>query len=145
MRTLAVLVFLLFAGAAVAQEEESPKVRKARHENELEKEAERTDEACGTKLTIEIDWASFEADPEAWASRSVSGFCDGPFGALRRLCEGAKARAYIARTVKSVVCRAAKDKAGWKSLRKGTVIEWLVPPDAANADAYAKAQLLENL
>lgn len=138
-------LLLLTAAPAWAQEEESPKVKKARHENELEKEGESTDQACGTKLKVSIDWASFEANPEAWSDKSISGYCDSGLGALRTLCAGPKAKAYVAKTLKEYVCRAVKSKDEWKALRKAGTLEWLVPPDAVNADSYAKAELLKNL
>lgn len=139
------LLSLASGPAVFAQDEESPKVKKARLENELEKEGESTDQACGTKLKVTIDWASFEANPAAWSDKSVSGYCESGLGALRRLCEGKKGKAYIEKTAKEYVCRAVKTKAEWKLIRKGGVIEWLVSPDAVNADSYAKAQALKNL
>ncbi|MCK6550069.1 hypothetical protein L6R52_29815 [Myxococcota bacterium] len=125
-------------------EEESEKVRKARSENELEKEAESTDAKCGTKLAVSIDWASFDADA-AWQGRSVSGYCEAPLGALRSFCEGKNARAHIEKKVKKLVCRAAKDKSGWKVKVDGDTVEWHVSPDSVNNDAYAKNQLLRTL
>ena len=138
-------LLLLSAAPAWAQEEESPKVKKARSENELEKEGESTDQACGTKLKVSIDWASFEANPAGWSDKSVSGYCESGLGALRSLCEGQKAKAYVAKTVKEYVCRAVKTKEEWKAVRKAGTLEWLIPPDAVNADSYAKAELLKNL
>ena len=132
-------------GASVAwAQEESDKVRKARSENELEKTAEDTDKACGTKLAVTIDWASFDADP-AWKNNSVSSYCSGPLEALARLCEGAAVRAYAAKSVKTLSCRAVKAKAEWALVAKAGALEWRVPPDAVNADAFAKAELLRKL
>lgn len=145
-RTLAAsLCALALALASPAQgQEESDKVRKARSENELEKTAEDTDKACGTKLTVTIDWASFDADP-AWKNNSISSYCSGPLEALARLCEGTAVRAYAAKAVKSLRCRAVKAKAEWALVAQAGALEWRVPPDASNADAFAKAELLRKL
>jgi hypothetical protein len=146
MRSIQWIVALsLLASPVFADDEESPKVKRARLENELEKEAESTDEKCGTKIAVKIDWASFDANPNGWQGKSISGYCEAPLGQLRYLCEGAKAKAYIQQAVKEYVCFAAKDKAGWKAVRKSGIVEWHVSPDSVNNDAYAKEQLLKNL
>lgn len=145
MRGLAIITALaLSSSSAFAAEEESEKVRKARTENELEKEAESTDQACGTKLSVAIDWAGFDAD-EGWKGRSVSGYCEAPLGALRRFCEGKNAKEHLSKRVKKLVCKAAKDKSGWKVEVRGDTVEWHVSPDSVNNDAYAKDQLLRTL
>jgi hypothetical protein len=143
MKTLFVVTLALAPLGALAQEE-SDKVRKARSENELEKTAESTDAACGTKLAVAIDWASFDADPE-WKARSVSGYCGAPLDKLRHLCEGAASKAYVAKTVKRLECRAVKAKEQWALVVKGAVVEWLVPPSAVNAEDFAKRSFLKNL
>lgn len=134
--------FLLLSPARA--EEESAKVRTARLESELEKEAQSTDAACGTKLAVKIEWAGFEG-VDAWKDKSVSGYCEAPLGALRTLCDGAASKAHIQKTVKTFVCKAAKDKSGWKVVSKSGTVEWHVSPDSTNNDAYAKEQLLRNL
>lgn len=147
MKTRRIALILLSGvlfGASVAEAEESEKVRRVRYESELEKEAESTDEKCGTKLTTRIDWASFEAD-ERWQQKSLSGYCANPLSALRRFCEGEKAKAHIQKTVKRLTCRAVKDKSEWRLVVKGDELQWLVTPEAVNADDFAKAQLLRNL
>lgn len=145
MKTTVALLFLCFAASpALAQPDESDKVRKARSENELEKTAESADGVCGTKLAVSIDWASFDANPE-WKSRSISSYCGEPLDTLRRLCEGAAVKAYVAKSVKRLDCKAVKGKAEWAVVAKDGVIEWRVPPDAVNAGDFAKAQLLRNL
>ncbi|MCA9550113.1 MAG: hypothetical protein KC933_08765 [Myxococcales bacterium] len=131
-------------GASVAHAEESEKVRHARYESELEQEAESTDAKCGTKIATSIDWASFEGDAE-WQKRSIASYCGSPLSALRRFCEGEKAKAYIQKTTKKLVCRAVKSKAEWKLLVKDGTLTWLIPPDATNADDFARAQLLRSL
>ena len=141
-RTVVLLMTMSIASSARA--EESEKVRHARFENELEKEAESTDQKCGGKLAVKIEWEGFAAD-EQWSNKSISGYCEAPLGALRNFCAGKQAKEYIAKRVKEVVCKAAKDKAGWKVELKGHVLEWHVSPDSVNNDAYAKNQLLRKL
>lgn len=131
-------------GASIAHAEESEKVRRARYESALEQEAESTDAKCGTKISTHIVWASFEGDPE-WDKRSIASYCGSPLSALRRFCEGDKAKAYIQKTTKKLVCRAVKGKADWKLLAKDGTLTWQVPPDATNADDFARAQLLRGL
>lgn len=143
-RALGLMSPLLLLVTPAFAEEESDKVKKARYETELEKEADGVNEKCGLKLDTEIDWASFDADPR-WKDKSVSGYCDAPFGVLRSYCEGKNAQAYIQKNVKKIVCRAVKEKGQWKVVVKGGVIEWQVPPEAVNADEFARQQLLRNL
>jgi hypothetical protein len=143
MKKLLIALFPLLLAAGPA--EESEKVRKARLENELEKELDGVNEKCGTKLTVSIDWASFDADPKGWEGRSVSGYCEAPLSALARFCEGERSRAYIQKNVETITCHAAKDKAGWKAVAVKGNLHWHVPPDSVNNDAYARAQLLQNL
>jgi hypothetical protein len=135
---------LVLAAMPVSAEEESEKVHRARQENELEKEAESTDQKCGGKIAARIEWGGFDADAR-WKDKSISGYCEAPLGALRSFCEGANARALIAKKVRSFVCKAAKDKTAWRAEVKGEVLEWHVPPDAVNNDPYAKNQLLRAL
>lgn len=140
-------IVLLFAGMALthpAYGEESEKVRKARYENELEKEMDRVNEKCGTKAEVVIDWPSFDAAPE-WNKYSVSGYCDSVLGALRRFCDGEHARAYLKKALEVVTCHAAKDKAAWRVVYKKGHLHWHVPTDAVNADTFAHAQLLRTL
>ncbi len=145
MKTLTTLITLcLLSAPAWAEPEESDKVRKARSENELEKTAESADAACGTKLAVHIDWASFDANAE-WKSRSIASYCGEPLDTLRRLCEGAAVKAHVAKSVKRLECKAVKTKPEWAVVAKDGVIEWRVPPDASNAGDFAKAQLLRNL
>lgn len=142
--SLAAVALLATLTPAARAEEESDKVRRARMENDLEKEAESTDAKCGTKLAVTIDWASFDAD-EAWKTRSVSGYCEAPLGALARLCEGKHAKEHIAKKVKKLACKAAKDKSAWRLEVKGDTLEWNVSPDAVNAGDFARNQLLRKL
>jgi hypothetical protein len=145
MRSIAwcIALWLVVLTGHVRAEEESEKVRRARLENELEKEADRTDQACGTKLTVKIEWEGFSG--EAWERKSVSGYCEAPLGALRHYCQGPAAKAYIAKNVRAFVCKAAKGKDDWKIRLEGGTLEWDVPPDSVNADAYAREQVLRHL
>lgn len=143
-RPALVLLFAILFSASSASAEESEKVRRVRYDSELEKEAESTDEKCGTKLATRIDWASFDADPR-WKDKSVSSYCGSPLSALRRFCEGDKAKAHIQKTVKRLSCRAVKEKSEWKLVVKGDELQWLVTPEAVNADDFARAQLLQHL
>lgn len=129
---------------AEARAEESDKVRRVRYESELEKEAEATDAKCKTKIQTSIDWASFEADPR-WADKSVSSYCSNALSALRRFCEGDKARAHIQKTVKKLNCKAVKGKADWRLVVKDGSLDWLTTPEAVNADDFARNQLLRVL
>jgi hypothetical protein len=140
---LSIAIALLGSAGLVRAEEESEKVRRARLENELEKEGDRTDQACGTKLTIKIEWDGFSS--EAWERKSVSGYCEAPLGALRHYCEGPAAKAYIAKNVRAYVCRSAKTKDDWKLRLDAGTLEWSVPPDAVNADPFAREQVLRHL
>jgi hypothetical protein len=125
-------------------EDESPKVRRARYETDLEKSAEAADAVCGTKLTVEIDWTSFDEDAR-WAGYSVSSFCGAPLDMLARLCAGPRAKAYVAKNVDRLACRAGKSKDDWRLDKKGKVLVWTVPIEASNNDQKAHAELLEKL
>lgn len=140
--TLALLLSLSLTSLAWA--DESEKVRRVRYESELEKEAESTDAQCGTKIQTSIDWASFQSDPR-WESKSISGYCGNPLSALRRFCEGEKAKAHVQKTVKKLTCRAVKEKSAWRLLVKDGELQWLTTPEAVNPDDFAKNQLLRNL
>lgn len=146
MKTLYVAALLaglaLPTGLALAQEE-SDKVRKARGENELEKTAESTDQACGSKIAVVIDWASFDANAE-WKTRSIASYCGEPLDQLRHLCEGAAVKAWVAKTVKRFECRAVRSLPEWSLTNQDGVLNWRVPPDAVNAGEFSKKQMLKN-
>lgn len=125
-------------------EEESPKVRRARYETDLEKLAEAADAVCGTKLAVEIDWTSFDEDAR-WSGYSVSSFCGAPLEELARFCAGPRAKAYVAKNVERFACRAGKSKEDWRLEKKGKVLVWTVPMEASNNDQKARAELLEKL
>ncbi len=140
-----VLTALVSAEPAPARaDEESPKVRRARYETELEKSGEAADAVCGTKLTVDIDWTSFDAD-ERWSGYSISSFCGAPLDMLARLCAGPRAKAYVAKNVERFTCRAGKSKEEWRIEKKGKILTWSVPMDASNNDQKAHAELLEKL
>jgi hypothetical protein len=136
---------LVLAFAADAFAEEPPKVRKARYDSELEKRIGEVNAKCGTKLTAAIDWASFDKDEGKWSDKSIASYCEAPLNALERFCEGESSRAYIKKTLETLTCHAAKDKASWKAAVDKGHLHWHVSPDASNNDDYARAQLLKNL
>jgi hypothetical protein len=143
-RMLLAAMICMAAGSAFA-EPESPKVMKARMEAELEKELADVNTKCGTKLTVAIDWASFEKDKAGWDNKSISSYCSSPVNALSRFCDGANAKAYIQKNLETMTCHAAKDKASWKVTFEKGHLHWNVSPDSVNNDDYARAQMLKNM
>jgi hypothetical protein len=142
MKKLALLIALVSTNAYA--EEESPKVMKARMEAELEKELADVNTKCGTKLTVAIDWATFEKDQPGWERKSISSYCSSPINALSRFCEGPNAKAYIQKNLETMTCHAAKDNASWTLTVEKGHLHWRVSPDSANNDDFARAQMLKN-
>lgn len=137
-----VLATVWFGGPAFAGESE--KVLKVRYEDELAKEAQETDAICGTKIQTSINWSEFDLK-DTWQKHSVSSYCAGPLEALASFCKGDNAKKYIRKNITKLECSSARSKDEWSlKVRRGTV-SWKIPPDASNAEQFARKMLLKQL
>lgn len=134
------------AGSAVAKGKLSLKEKKqtAAWDTAFADELKYTNEKCGTKMKAKIDWETF-AGTEAFEGKySVSGYCEPALTNLRYQCEKDEAGKAAVATVKEVVCSyAPRDKRNI-SLKKGK-LTFGTEFDAANADDFVKAYILEEL
>ena len=69
---------------------------------ELIKHADRTNQECGSSVTVTFDWTG--VPEEDLPKYSVSGYCDGALGGLRRVCEKPLGKDAVKEKIKSVTC-----------------------------------------
>jgi hypothetical protein len=117
------------------------KEREAGQERELADEVKRLNEACGAKVSAEVDWKS--VSDEAIKKYSVSSYCSGPLSALRELCgSAAVARKIISAKVKKLSCQFGPEL---KLEMQGDTARWTTAQDVTNQEDFARKFFEKNL
>ena len=138
---LITVITALPAGAtAQAETDETPP--HARIEAELKKRATRTDETCGTRLDVTLDFASFPAKKRE--KYSLASYCSEPLRKLRELCRGPATKKYVARRVRTYRCRHAQKDGRRLTVEKG-VLTLEVDFEAKNNGRFARRELVRKL
>lgn len=125
------------SGALEALQRFDRKAEEARHNTDLTKAAQRTGEACGTSLSVAIEWSTIS--DEQLLKMSPSGYCDSALSGLRSACNHPSGKAAVAKYVKSIRCLVdlpQEAEAGVMSLLDGA-LNWQIHFKLANLDSAA--------
>lgn len=115
------------------------KNEEAYQEKKLAEVVKRINQACGTSITVKLDWS--KVTDELLKSYSIYGYCENNLDGLRRMCGKDLGKQAVSARVKSVVCRFGTDK--HKVRVKGSTVEFDMNKDKGNQTDYATA-VLEN-
>lgn len=105
LTALTMLAFVSFNSHA-----QSIATKQARSEamTKAQKALDSTDKVCGTKLTMEIDWASFESKGFGGSQKenSAVGYCEAILEGIRNICSsfGADGKASVQKSIKVAKC-----------------------------------------
>lgn len=110
--------------------------RESGNNESFNKDLAAMNQACGTKITANIDWKS--VTDEHLKRLSISSYCSPGINALADACTKPEAKGKITKSVKSLICRFTEKDLKMKLEADGS-IQWLTHSDASNVDDFAKA------
>lgn len=96
------LVVLGNTGSVEAQSL-SQRERQTQALERLEYQASDLPNKCGTEITLEVDWDTFE-DADYDDRKSIVSFCEGPISALRQICSSDVGQEVVQQSIGTLVC-----------------------------------------
>ena len=118
------------------------KVLKAQAEASLANLVKAANDSCGGKIDASVNWTGFPlADLNKY---SFSGYVEPIFDALKKFCEGKKAKAFIAAEVKKVVVGFGGKEKRALGVANGT-IDYKIDWEAGNSAEHATKMLILKL
>jgi len=105
-----------------------------------------TNEACGTSIVQEMDWAAFPAE-DFETNYSINGYCQAPIDALYGLCtstydDAELNKQIITEKISKIVCSRGDER---NATLDAGVLTYTIQYDAADNDAFIRQFLYDNL
>ncbi len=135
------VLYSMFSASCFAAEE---LVERAQTEADLQQVSREMNAACGTSVSVKIDWDSFAKSE--WRDYSISSFCGAPAQTLADFCaagEGA-VKAYVRETIKRITCAYGGEGRRELLIDNGEIRN-VVDFKAYNLNDFVRAALVEKL
>ena len=140
LMALCPLFFVALASGSAWAEDEAE--RKFKANNELVKKAAKTNEQCGTKIEVDLDYDGFA--PKIRKRYALGSWCEHVLEQLRYLCRGPKTKAHIAKRVLRYRCTQSDGKPRKVTIDKGTATLY-IDFDASNYAQFVRRALVRQL
>ncbi len=139
---LNLVLLLTFAQAGFAASLKEQQIQKEQ-EGYLAAEATDFNEACGTEIPVQINWASFKSS-DYTAGFSIYSFCEQSISTMASMCRESDglAKKAIANTIKKVVCHMGTERAA--KINAGT-FDYTINFKSSNDADFVREFLGENL
>ncbi|MEY2935578.1 MAG: hypothetical protein RL033_6327 [Pseudomonadota bacterium] len=112
----------------------------SKHEQTLQKASDKVQAACGSAVTMSVDWPSI--DDETLKSSHIASFCGAPLESLASLCKEPQRAALVRQKIQKASCRFG---GSLKLAVEGGALSWQTSKEARNQGEFAKANLMNLL
>lgn len=112
----------------------------SKHEQALQKVSDEVKAACGSTVTMSVDWPSI--DDETLKASHIASFCGAPLESLVQLCKEPPRAALVRKKIQKASCRFG---ASLQLVIERGALRWQTSKEAPNQGEFAKANLMNVL